>query len=87
MDERTKHGLLFSQLIIMFHAVCLQQLGKAGHPVTNVVEKDLPGAESTIDLIAMLRAKTAGNLSAEEDALIEQVFKELTQAYQQETAP
>jgi hypothetical protein len=87
MDDATRHGLLFSQLIIMFHAVALQQLGKAGHPVTGVVEKDVTGAASTIDLIAMLRTKTRGNLSMEEEALMEQVLSELTQAYQQETAP
>jgi hypothetical protein len=87
MDEATKHGLLFSQLIIMFHAVGLQQMGKAEHPVTKVVEKDVLGAGSTIDLIAMLRAKTRGNLSTEEEALVEQVLTELTQLYEQETPP
>ena len=49
--------------------------------MTKVVEKDLLGAASTIDLIAMLRAKTQGNLSTEEEALIDQVLTELTQAY------
>ena len=48
MDEATKHGLLFSQLIIMFHAVCLQQLGKTEHPVKNVVEKDLPNFKNAV---------------------------------------
>jgi hypothetical protein len=87
MDDATKHGLLFSQLIIMFHSVGMQQLGKAEHPVKKVVEKDVLGAASTIDLIAMLRAKTLGNLSMDEEALVEQVLNDLTRAYQQETTP
>jgi hypothetical protein len=87
MDETQKHGLLFSQLIIMLHSVGMQQLGRAPHPVTNAVDKDLAAASSTIDLIAMLRAKTRGNLAGQEEALIDQVLAELREVYQQEAQP
>ena len=84
MDEAQKHGLLFSQLIIMLHSVGMQQLGRAVHPVTQAMSKDLAAASSTIDLIAMLRAKTQGNLSSQEEALIDQVLTELRACHQQE---
>jgi hypothetical protein len=85
MDEAQKFGLLFSQLIIMLHSVGMQQLGRTANPVTNVVARDLDAASSTVDLIAMLRSKTLGNLSAQEEALIDQVLAELREAHAQET--
>jgi hypothetical protein len=87
MDEAQKFGLLFSQLIIMLHSVGMQQLGKAAHPATNKVEKDFAAASSTIDLIAMLKAKTKGNLSPQEEALVDQVLAELREAHRQEATP
>jgi len=84
MDEAQKLQLLFTQLVIMFHAACMQQLGKVKHPVTEKIEKDLPAAQSTIDLLDMLHAKTKGNLSPEEDQLIAQVIQELKLTYVQE---
>ena len=71
----------------MLHSVGMQQLGKAAHPVTNVVEQDMAAADSTIDLLSMLRAKTAGNLSPQEEALIDQVLVELRAGAQQEEKP
>ncbi len=85
MDEAQKFGLLFSQLLIMLHSVGMQQIGRVPHPVTNKVDKDLAAASSTIDLIAMLKAKTHGNLSAQEEALVDQVLAELREGYQQES--
>ncbi|MCC6399063.1 MAG: DUF1844 domain-containing protein [Bacteroidetes bacterium] len=85
MDEAQKLQLLFTQLVIMFHAACMQQLGKVKHPVTEKLEKDLPAAQSTIDLLDMLHAKTKGNLSPEEEQLISQVIQELKLTYVQES--
>ncbi len=85
MDDAQKLQLLFTQLVIMFHAACMQQLGKVKHPVTEKIEKDLPAAQSTIDLLDMLYAKTKGNLSHEEEQLISQVIQELKLTYVQES--
>ncbi len=87
MEEAQKYQLLFTQLVIMFHAACMQQLGKVKHPVTEKLEKDLPAAQSTIDLLDMLHAKTKGNLSQEEEQLVTQVVQELKLAYVQENKP
>ncbi len=84
MDEPHKSQLLFTQLVIMFHAACMQQLGKVKHPVTEKLEKDLPAAQSTIDLLDMLHVKTKGNLSAEEEQLLTQVIQEVKLMYVQE---
>jgi hypothetical protein len=84
MDTAQKHQLLFTQLVIMFHAATLQQLGKAKHPTTDKIEKNLEAAENTIDILDMLQAKTKGNLAKDEDMLITQVLQELKMAYVQE---
>ena len=84
MDEPHKSQLLFTQLVIMFHAACMQQLGKVKHPVTEKLEKDLPAAQSTIDLLDMLHVKTKGNLSTEEEQLLTQVIQEVKLMYVQE---
>jgi tellurite resistance protein len=62
----------------------MQQLGKVKHPVTENTEKNLEAAENTIDILAMLQAKTKGNLAADEDALLTQILQELRLAFVQE---
>jgi len=84
MDTAQKHQLLFTQLIIMFHAATMQQLGKVKHPVTEKIEKNLEAAQNTIDILEMLQAKTKGNLATDEDALMTQILQELRLAYVQE---
>jgi len=84
MDTAQKHQLLFTQLVIMFHAATMQQLGKVKHPVTEKIEKNLEAAQNTIDILEMLQAKTKGNLATDEDALMTQILQELRLAYVQE---
>ena len=85
MDEAEKNRVLFTQLVIMFHAATMQQLGKVKHPVTGVVGKDLPAAQATIDILDMLRARTKGNLSGEEDQLLTEILQDLKLGYVQES--
>ncbi len=84
MDTAQKHQLLFTQLVIMFHAATMQQLGKVKHPVTEKIEKNIEAAENTIDILDMLQAKTKGNLAPDEEALLTQILQELKLAYVQE---
>ena len=84
MDSEKKYQLLFTQLIVMFHAATMQQLGKVKHPVTNKIEKNLEAAENTIDILDMLQVKTKGNLAADEEMLLTQILQELKLAFVQE---
>jgi hypothetical protein len=84
MNKEQKHQLLFTQLVIMFHAATMQQLGRVKHPVTDKLEKNLEAAENTIDILEMLQAKSKGNLGTDEDLLLNQVLQELRLAYVQE---
>jgi hypothetical protein len=55
----------------------LMCLGEIEHPATGKREKNLPEAQFLIDTIAMLEAKTAGNLTPDEGAYVENVLYDL----------
>ena len=45
------------------------------HPDASQADKDLPMAKHTIDILAMLQAKTKGNLTAAEEKLKDEFRK------------
>lgn len=71
----------FAQLVAMLQLACLQHLGKIINPLTKKVEKDLNQARVSIDLLEMLKEKTKGNLSWEEEQLLDKVLFELHMDY------
>jgi len=85
MDAGEKNEMLFGALVMMLHTAVMQQLGKIKHPVTGKVERHLPSAKDTIDILDMLREKTKGNLSSEEDRLLAQVIAEVKLNYVDES--
>jgi Domain of unknown function (DUF1844) len=56
-------------------------LGEMPNPVTNQVEKNLKQAKFLIDTLVILRDKTKGNLSKEEDDLLNGSIYELQMRY------
>ena len=72
---------LFHHLLAMFQTLALQQLGKITNPVTGKVERDLQQARITIDMIAMLQKKTAGNLEEDEKKLLDSILLDLQMNY------
>ncbi len=65
----------------MFQTLALQQLGKLINPVTEKMERDLQQAHITIDMLQMIKEKTAGNLSGRERGLLDGVLTELQLNY------
>ena len=59
----------------------LIQLGEVQDPMTNQIEKNLPIAKQTIDLLGMLREKTKGNLTPDEEKLFENLLYDLRMRY------
>lgn len=86
MNENEKHQMLFVQLISSLHAGALQQMGKIKNPATDAIERNLEQAELTIDMIDMLRERTKGNLSSDEEKFIATVVSELKLNYVDEKA-
>jgi len=76
---------LFMQIVMMFQSAAFQHMGKVMNPVTNKVERDLPQAKNAIDILGMLEAKTKGNLSDNEQRLLEHALYELRMNFVEES--
>jgi len=85
MDNQEKHHVLFINLVMMFHSLAWQQLGKIKNPVTGVVERNLDGARHCIDTLEMLKEKTRGGLVPEEERFLDEIVKELKLNYVDES--
>lgn len=72
---------LFLGLIHSFQAAAMQQLGKTANPYTQKIERDLPQAKLSIDVLEMLQTRTSGNLVAEEARFLQHVLTELRLNY------
>jgi hypothetical protein len=71
----------FSHFIFSLSTSVLIQLGEVQDPFTQKTAKNLPLAKQTIDLIAMLKEKTKGNLTPEEEKIIENLLYDLRMRY------
>ncbi len=71
----------FTNFILSLSTSTLIQLGEIQDPFTQQSAKNLPLAKQTIDLIGMLKEKTQGNLSPEEEKVIEYVLYDLRLKY------
>ncbi len=61
-------------------------LGESPSPVTGRVEVQLRQAELLLATLRMLREKTTGNLSSEEQAVLDRAIEELTRRYEARNA-
>jgi hypothetical protein len=75
--ERGYPPLTFSAFILSLSTSALIYLGQAPDPVSGKTIIDREGARQTIDLIAILKQKTEGNLTPEEASLIESALYDL----------
>ncbi len=71
----------FSNFVFSLITQTLMQLGEIQDPASKETTKSLPLAKQTIDLIGMLKEKTSGNLTKEEEALIDSALYDLRMRY------
>lgn len=69
--------LSFSAFVLGLASSALIHLGAQENPETGGVTVDLVLARQSIDVLAMLREKTRGNLSADEEHLFNSVLADL----------
>lgn len=60
-------------------------LGEISNPITNKKETNLEQAKYTIDILLVMKEKTKGNLSSEEDKLLEDILADLQMRYVKKT--
>ena len=71
----------FSTFIFSLSSSAILHLGLMENPYTKTIDKNLPLAKQTIDIISLLKDKTKGNLSDEEENLITHLLTELRFKY------
>jgi hypothetical protein len=71
----------FTSFIFSLSTSALIQLGEIEDPFTKELIKNLPLAKQTIDLIEMLKQKTKGNLTPEEERVVEFILYDLRMKY------
>lgn len=68
---------LFSLLILSFGNAALVGIGIVPEPTTNTVSVNLELARHNIELLAMLQEKSKGNLSPQEQQLLDDLLYDL----------
>ena len=71
----------FNSLIFSLSSSALLHFGEIADPGTGEKNLDLPLAKHAIDTIAMLKEKTEGNLTEEEQKFIESILTDLRWRY------
>lgn len=77
----SKKALNFSQLILGFSSAALLYLGETSIEGKENPAINLPLAKYNIDIIKLLKEKSKGNLSEEEEKLINDVITDLQLKY------
>ncbi|MCH7879676.1 MAG: DUF1844 domain-containing protein, partial [candidate division Zixibacteria bacterium] len=85
-NEGAKNQHLFLSLVTSMQMGAMYQLGKIASPISGKIERDLRQAQNTIDLLAMLQARTEGNLAADESEHLRRIISELRLNYIDESA-
>lgn len=71
----------FPSFIMGLATQTMMMLGEIPHPDTNELMINIEAAQQTIDILALLEQKTKGNLSKDEERLLEDLLANLRLAY------
>jgi len=80
-QENEQMEVTFSAFIMGLATQILVCLGEIPDPITNQKSKNIIVARQTIDVLALLQAKTKGNLTPDEDKLLGEMLGSLRLAY------
>ena len=75
----------FSTFVFSLGTSAMYHFGDFPDPVTKKAERNLEAAKQTIDILGILKDKTKGNLTEDEDRLLESLLYELRMRYVRET--
>jgi len=79
--QEEMHTVLFAQLVMQQNNMAMMLLGKIPHPQDGKLARNIEAARLFIDQLEMLEAKTKGNLTKEEAALLKQSLMQLRLAF------
>ncbi len=75
--ERAGKAIEFTTVLLGFASSALIHMGAQAHPDSGTVSKDPALAREVLDLLALLREKTRGNLTAEEERFFDSLLTDL----------
>lgn len=75
----------FNTFVLSMSTACMAHLGEIEGPDEQGV--NLPMARQTIEILEMLEDKTRGNLTGEEERILDQVLVDLRETYEQKAKP
>jgi len=75
----------FASFLISLGTQAFMHLGELPNPITQKREQDISAAKQMIDLLGLLQTKTKGNLTGEEERLLQQLLFDLRLRYVRET--
>jgi hypothetical protein len=81
MSEAERQSAHFLSLLLSLNQSGLVALGAMKNPLTDTQDLDLGEAQNTIELLAMLKVKTSGNLDEKEERLLEAILADLRMHY------
>jgi hypothetical protein len=83
--ETPQYEVDFSSFILSLSTSALIQLGKISDPVSKQPAKNLEAAKQTIDILMIIQEKTKGNLTSQEQAVMDNSLYDLRMMYIEET--
>lgn len=81
LDKDLCNLINFNTFILSLNTAALVHLGELPDPITNRKEPNLTLARHTIETLEMLKEKTKGNLTLEEEKLLQSILYELKLKY------
>jgi len=81
--EESLPAIDFATFVLSLSHSVLVHLGDAPDPSGGALKRDVGMAKQTIDLLAVIQEKTAGNLTGEEERLLNQVMIDLRARYEE----
>ena len=85
-DNTDKFDPLFINLVLTLHNAAMLQMGKLKNPASDKIERDMSQAETSIDMLDMLKKKSEGNLTDEENSILSRTLNELKMNFMDEKA-
>ena len=84
-EEMPLPEINFASFVLSLSSSALLHFGQFPDPITKKKERNLPLAKQTIDILGILQEKTKGNLTKDEEQLIENLLHDLRLKYVEES--
>lgn len=81
MNDSNIPEINFITLVLTLSSSAWVGLGKVADPISGEIREDLKGAKYTINVLLMLRDKTKGNLTDEENKVMNRIISDLQANY------